>query len=206
MKITKSKLRKIIIEALTPRERAKLKLAQLRAKRDKRNAEIRAYDEFEPEADVLRQQLGMQSSIKVNYQIKKNDGSIDVLPSNPIEFKNSKKTLKDLLTLVGATYLPGQERSGIVFKSRTDALKYYSEMTKMSRAQSVARGYSAIRNATDDSVFENINLNREELKRLIREELKRLSYVSKEQGHTYGIEHLPDQYDQKKADDIIGHT
>jgi hypothetical protein len=44
------------------------------------------------------------------------------------------------------------------------------------------------------------------LRRLIKEELKRLSYVSKEQGHTYGIEHLPNQYDQKKADDIIGHT
>jgi len=53
---------------------------------------------------------------------------------------------------------------------------------------------------------ESISLSRKELRRLIKEELKRLSYVSKEQGHTYGLEHLPDQYDQKKADDIIGHT
>ena len=51
-----------------------------------------------------------------------------------------------------------------------------------------------------------MKLSRSKLRRLIKEELERLSYVSKEQGHTYGIEHLPDQYDQKKADDIIGHT
>ena len=49
-------------------------------------------------------------------------------------------------------------------------------------------------------------LSRKMLRQLIKEELKRLSYVSKEQGHTYGIEHLPDRFDQKKADDIIGHT
>ena len=49
-------------------------------------------------------------------------------------------------------------------------------------------------------------LARKDLRNLMNEELKRLSYASKEQGHTYGIEHLPDQYDQKKADDIIGHT
>ena len=57
--------------------------------------------------------------------------------------------------------------------------------------------------------YKRVPLNetsRKELRRLIKEELKRLSYVSKDQGHTYGIEHLPDQYDQKKADDIIGHT
>jgi len=51
-----------------------------------------------------------------------------------------------------------------------------------------------------------MKLTRRQLRNLIKEELKRLSYVSKEQGHTYGIEHLPDHYDQKKADDIIGHT
>jgi len=49
-------------------------------------------------------------------------------------------------------------------------------------------------------------ISRKALHRLIKEELKRLSYASKEQGFTYGIDHLPDQYDQKKADDIIGHT
>lgn len=47
---------------------------------------------------------------------------------------------------------------------------------------------------------------KKQLRKLINEESKRLSYTSKEQGFTYGIEHLPDQYDQKKADDIIGHT
>ena len=51
-----------------------------------------------------------------------------------------------------------------------------------------------------------MRLSRQKLRQLIKEELKRLSYVSKEQGYTYGIEHLSDQYDQKKADDIIGHT
>ena len=51
-----------------------------------------------------------------------------------------------------------------------------------------------------------MKLNREKLRKLIKEELKRLSYASKNQGFTYGIEHLPDQYDPKKADDIIGHT
>ena len=51
-----------------------------------------------------------------------------------------------------------------------------------------------------------MNLTRQKLRRLIKEELERLSYASKEGGFTYGIEHLPDQYDQKKADDIIGHT
>ena len=51
-----------------------------------------------------------------------------------------------------------------------------------------------------------MKLTRKTLRKLIKEELKRLSYASKKQGHTYGIEHLPDQYDQKKADDIIGHT
>ncbi len=51
-----------------------------------------------------------------------------------------------------------------------------------------------------------MKLSRSKLRSLIKEELKRLSYVSKELGNSYGIEHLPDQYDQKKADDIIGHT
>ena len=51
-----------------------------------------------------------------------------------------------------------------------------------------------------------MKITRYQLRQLVKEELKRLSYVSKEQGHTYGVEHLPDQYDQKKADDIIGHT
>jgi len=51
-----------------------------------------------------------------------------------------------------------------------------------------------------------MKITKRQLRQLIKEELKRLSYVSKEQGYTYGIDHLPDQYDQKKADDIIGHT
>jgi hypothetical protein len=51
-----------------------------------------------------------------------------------------------------------------------------------------------------------MKLTRKLLRKLIKEELKRLSYASKEQGHTFGLEHLPDRYDIKKADDIIGHT
>jgi len=57
--------------------------------------------------------------------------------------------------------------------------------------------------ASDEDIDDAIN---KLTKKQMQEELKRLSYVSKEQGHTYGLEHLPDQYDQKKADDIIGHT
>ena len=51
-----------------------------------------------------------------------------------------------------------------------------------------------------------MKLTRKKLQKLIREELERLSYASKEQGFTYGLEHLPDQYDPEKADAIIGHT
>ena len=51
-----------------------------------------------------------------------------------------------------------------------------------------------------------MKLNRKKLRKLIKEELERLSYVSKAAGFTYGVEHLPDQYDPEKADDIIGHT
>jgi hypothetical protein len=51
-----------------------------------------------------------------------------------------------------------------------------------------------------------MRLKKQKLLKIIKEELKRLSYADKEQGYTYGLEHLPDQYDQKKADDIIGHT
>ncbi len=51
-----------------------------------------------------------------------------------------------------------------------------------------------------------MKINRKKLRQLIKEELKRLSYASKEQGYTYGLEHLPDYYEPEKADDIIGHT
>lgn len=51
-----------------------------------------------------------------------------------------------------------------------------------------------------------MKLNKKTMKRLIIEELKRLSYASEEQGFTYGLENLPDRYDPKKADAIIGHT
>tara|TARA_R100001015_G_C4451263_1_gene41340 strand:- start:196 stop:351 length:156 start_codon:yes stop_codon:yes gene_type:complete len=51
-----------------------------------------------------------------------------------------------------------------------------------------------------------MKLNRKILKSLIAEEMKRLSYAAKDQGFTYGIEHLPDYHEPEKADDIIGHT
>ncbi len=51
-----------------------------------------------------------------------------------------------------------------------------------------------------------MKIKRKDLRNLLNEELARLSYASKEAGFTYGLEHLPDQYDQKKSDDIIGHT
>lgn len=40
----------------------------------------------------------------------------------------------------------------------------------------------------------------------INEERKRLSFASKEQGFTYGIEHLSDYFDHDSADEIVGHT
>jgi len=48
-----------------------------------------------------------------------------------------------------------------------------------------------------------IKLTRKQLAALISEEMKRLSYVSKEQGFTYGIDHVSHE---KSYDDIIGHT
>ena len=41
------------------------------------------------------------------------------------------------------------------------------------------------------------------IRSMIKEELERLSYVSKEQGYSYGVDH--DKKD-KNYDDIIGHT
>ena len=38
----------------------------------------------------------------------------------------------------------------------------------------------------------------------LKEELERLSYASKSQGFTYGVEHTPKK--NKAVDDIIGHT
>ena len=51
-----------------------------------------------------------------------------------------------------------------------------------------------------------MKLTRQKLSKIIKEELERLSYASKEAGHTYGIEHLTDYHEPEKADDIIGHT
>lgn len=49
-----------------------------------------------------------------------------------------------------------------------------------------------------------MKITRKYLRNLIKEELKRLSYVSKEQGYTYGLDHVSKK--DKAADDIIGHT
>ena len=38
----------------------------------------------------------------------------------------------------------------------------------------------------------------------VNEERERLSYASKEQGYTYGLDHVSNR--DKAADDIIGHT
>ena len=51
-----------------------------------------------------------------------------------------------------------------------------------------------------------MNLTRSKFKKLILEELERLSYANKDQGFTYGIEHLSDYFDKEDADDIVGHT
>lgn len=49
-----------------------------------------------------------------------------------------------------------------------------------------------------------MRLTKNQLRGLIKEELKRLSYASKEQGFTYGLDHVSKR--NKSADDIIGHT
>jgi len=49
-----------------------------------------------------------------------------------------------------------------------------------------------------------MKLNKSQIRRIIIEELTRLSYVSKEQGFTYGLDHVSNR--DKSADDIIGHT
>jgi len=49
-----------------------------------------------------------------------------------------------------------------------------------------------------------MKLTKNQLKSLIKEELDRLSYASKEQGFSYGLDHVTKR--DKSADDIIGHT
>ena len=49
-----------------------------------------------------------------------------------------------------------------------------------------------------------MKLLKSKLRELITEELKRLSYVSKEDGFTYGIDHVSNK--DQAAKDIIGHT
>ena len=49
-----------------------------------------------------------------------------------------------------------------------------------------------------------MKLTKSQLRNLIKEELDRLSYASKEQGFTYGLDHVSKR--DKTYDDIIGHT
>jgi hypothetical protein len=51
-----------------------------------------------------------------------------------------------------------------------------------------------------------MKLTQKKLRKIILEELERLSFASKEQGYTYGLEHVSDDIDAKDANDIIGHT
>ena len=203
MKITRSQLRKLLAEALNEtsdaRKRAIERLKQRKLRRAKEQGIIDA---------------GEMSSgpIETGYNVTLSNGQKRILPATEIGFQQSGFTsMKDLMPFVGATYDPGQDRSGVVFSNNREALQYYSKMTKMKRTQQRAAGLEAIKKQQEKDkpwwkIFENKRISSRELRKLIKEELKRLSYVSKEQGHTYGIEHLPDQYDQKKADDIIGHT
>lgn len=49
-----------------------------------------------------------------------------------------------------------------------------------------------------------MKLTKSQLRCLVKEELDRLSYASKEQGFTYGLDHVSKR--DKSADNIIGHT
>jgi len=49
-----------------------------------------------------------------------------------------------------------------------------------------------------------MKITRNKLVKLIKEELERLSFASKDHGYTYGIEHISNK--TSAHDDIIGHT
>tara|TARA_R110001583_G_scaffold182837_2_gene340981 strand:+ start:373 stop:528 length:156 start_codon:yes stop_codon:yes gene_type:complete len=51
-----------------------------------------------------------------------------------------------------------------------------------------------------------MKLTQKKLRKIILEELERLSFASKEQGYTYGLEHISDDLNDEAADDLIGHT
>jgi len=63
---------------------------------------------------------------------------------------------------------------------------YFESSTLIYVLKEAIKGYNELGNAT------------------LEEELKRLSYASKEHGFTYGIDHVSKK--NKAADDIIGHT
>tara|TARA_Y100000389_G_C17406548_1_gene488418 strand:- start:4 stop:153 length:150 start_codon:yes stop_codon:yes gene_type:complete len=49
-----------------------------------------------------------------------------------------------------------------------------------------------------------MKITKRQLKKIIKETLDRVSYASKEQGFTYGLDHVSKR--DKAADAIIGHT
>jgi len=49
-----------------------------------------------------------------------------------------------------------------------------------------------------------MKLTSKQLVKLIKEELERLSFASKDHGYTYGLDHIEDK--TSAHDDIIGHT
>jgi hypothetical protein len=297
MKISKRKLKKLIFEIISESKRssARERLAKMKAARAHKQASIAAAE--------------IEGPIETGFKVTLTNGEKVILPATELGFAKSQfKKASDLYPLVGASYEPGQSKSGLVFDNRIAALKYFSKMTKMQRTQDVASGMDTINKHMSKKrffgLFEGNTISRKALRQLIKEaftvgnensslsvvehelinvvgpyiseisypevishmaellpemidhfnrayailnmskntdilidnqyfsgnklkqvikdtisyyydeiassdlkeELERLSYVSKEQGHTYGIEHLPTQYDKKKADDIIGHT
>ena len=193
MKITRRQLRSLIFESINEtsdaRKRAMEKLKRLKQQRAQRDGIIAAADQI---ADQERASAGpglmgsTSSGLETGYSVTLKNGQKAILPATEIGFQEAGySSYDDLLPYVGATYDPGQNRSGIVFNSRIDALRYYSEMSKMKRAQSALQGIEAIDKQMKKKkrffgLFEGSKISRFQLRYLIKEELKILS-ESKEQ-------------------------
>lgn len=97
--------------------------------------------------------------------------------------KITKRQLKRLIE--AAVELSDKEKEEIA-KSEDDAIDAIARRSPGVDSKEVKAAY-------EKSKEEDLN-----------EELERLSYVSKEQGFTYGLDHVSKK--DKAADDIIGHT
>ena len=97
-----------------------------------------------------------------------------------------KITIRQLKKLIEATVKLSAEEEKAIDDSKKAAIKKIADASPGVEEEEVENAYK-------NSKEEDLN-----------EELKRLSYASKEQGYTYGLDHVSKK--DKAADDIIGHT